>query len=148
MRTIKVGMFATMLALAGCGSSAKFANKPRPAIPVDLTVYINNARVSLSPTKVGAGEVIFIVTNQADRAESLTIHPAGDTSRQLATTGPIQPQATAQVTVDLREPGAYTVGTAAGGQNQAQIATAAKIQPAALHIGPARRNSSGVLLQP
>jgi len=148
MRTTKVGMFAAMLALAGCGSSAKFANKPRPAIPVDLTVYINNARVSLSPSKVGAGEVIFIVTNQADRAESLTVHPAGDSSRQLADTGPIQPQATAQVTVDLRNPGEYTVGTAPSGQSQAQLATATKIQPAALHIGPARANSNGVLLQP
>ncbi len=148
MRTSKVGMFAAMLALAGCGSSAKFVNKPRPAIPVDLSVYINNARVSVSPAKIGAGEVIFVVTNQADKAESVTIHPAGNSSRQLATTGPIQPQATAQVTVDLHNPGDYTVATAPSGQSQAELATAGKIQPAALHIGTARSNSSNVLLQP
>ncbi len=143
-----VGMLAAVLALAGCGSSTKFANKPRPAVPVDLTVYINNDRVSISPAKVGAGEVIFIVTNQADKAESLTVHPAGDSSRQLASTGPIQPQATAQVTVDLRNQGEYTVATAPSGQSQAELATATKIQPAALHIGPPRANSSNVLLQP
>jgi hypothetical protein len=146
-------MFAAMLLvaaclIAGCGNSTKFANKPRPAIPVDLTVYINNSRVSLSPAKVGAGEVIFIVTNQADRAESLTVHPSGDSSTQLATTGPIQPQATAQVTVDLRRPGDYTIGTSPSGQTQAELATATKIQPAALHIGPARPSSSNTLLQP
>jgi hypothetical protein len=141
-------MFAAVLALAGCGSSTKFANKPRPAIPIDLTVYINNARVSISPTKVGAGEVIFIVTNQADKSESLSVHPAGDSSRQLASTGPIQPQATAQVTVDLHEPGDYTVATSPSGQSQADLATATKIQPAALHIGPPRASSSNVLLQP
>ena len=153
MRTTTVGIFAATLALTGCGSSTKFANKPRPATPVDLAVYVNNSRVSLSPAQVGAGEIIFIDTNQADKAESITIHPATDTSRQLATTGPIQPQATAQVTVDLKNPGDYTVATAAGRQpTEAAAATAAasatKIQPAALHIGPPRPNSSNVLLQP
>jgi hypothetical protein len=147
MRRTTFGVCAAMFALAGCGSSSKFANKPRPATPVDLTVYINNSRVSVSPASVGAGEVIFVVTNQADRAESLTIHQGGS-GRQLATTGPIQPQATAQVTVDFRDPGEYQVASAAAGQSEAQQATAAKIAPATLHIGRARPNSSGTLLQP
>jgi hypothetical protein len=147
MRRTTFGVCAAMVVLAGCGSTSKFANKPRPATPVDLTVYINNSRVSVSPASVGAGEVIFIVTNQADRAESLTIHHAGSGS-QLASTGPIQPQATAQVTVDFRDPGEYQVATAAAGQTEAQQATAAKISPAQLHIGPPRANSSGTLLQP
>ncbi len=148
MRTTTVGLFVAMLAVTGCGSSTKFANKPRPATPVDLAVYVNNSRVSVSPSQVGAGEVIFIVTNQADKAESVIIHPTSDSSRQLATTGPIQPEATAQVTVDLRVPGDYTVATMTGGQTQAQLATAAKIQSASLRIGPPRPNSSNTLLQP
>ena len=147
MRRTTFGICALVVVLSGCGSSKKFANDPRPATPVDLTVYINNERVSVSPTRVGAGEVIFIVTNQADRAESLSIHPATDSTTQLASTGPIQPQATAQVTVDLKHPGEYTVASTSGG-TQAQVATAVRIQPAALHIGPARPPSSGVLLQP
>src|SRR6476620_10639061 len=68
------------LALAGCGGSGSFANDPRPPSPVSLTVYIGNARVSLSPQSVGAGPVVFIVTNQADTSESLAIVHKGSTS--------------------------------------------------------------------
>ncbi len=149
MRRTTFGICASLvLVLTGCGSAGTFANKPRPAVPVDLTVYINNSRVSLSPSSVGAGEVIFIITNQADRAESLSVQSASTGSHSLANTGPIQPQGTAQVTVDLSRPGDYQLATAGGGGSQAQTATAPKIRPAALHIGAKRPSSSGVLLQP
>lgn len=149
MRRTTFGMCVSLaLALSGCGSAGTFANKPRPAVPVDLTVYINNSRVSLSPANVGAGEVIFIITNQADRAESLSVQPASAGGRTLANTGPIQPQGTAQVTVDLSRPGDYQLASTGGGGSQAQGATAPRIRPAALHIGPKRPSSSGVLLQP
>jgi hypothetical protein len=133
---------------AGCGSSGTFANKPRPATPVDLTVYVNNARVSVSPGSVGAGQVIFIVTNQASTAQSVSVHPSDNPSQRLASTGPINPQATAQVTVDLGKPGDYTVTAGSGGGSDAAVATAPKIQPASVHIGKARASSSNVLLQP
>ena len=137
---------AVTLLVAGCGSSTHFANKPRPASPVDLTVYVNDARVSISPASVGAGQVSFIVTNQASNAESVTVHHQGDSTR-LATTGPINPQATAQVTVDLKK-GDYTVTTVTGGTSEASLATGPKIASASLHIGPARPSSSDQLLQP
>ena len=41
----------TTVAIAGCGSSGHFANHPSPPTPVNLTVYINNARVSVSPLR-------------------------------------------------------------------------------------------------
>jgi hypothetical protein len=149
MRRTTIRMLAvTALAISGCGSGETFANKPRPATPVNLTVYVNNARVSVSPASVGAGEVVFIVTNQADTAQSLTIHPAGRSS-QLANTGPINPQSTAQVTVDFTQPGVYTMSSvAAGGGSQAAAATARPIAPAVLHIGAPRPSSSNTLLQP
>ena len=100
-------------ALAGCGSSGHFVNHPAPPTPVNLTVYINDQRVSLSPSSVGAGPVVLIVTNQASTAQSLTVLPAGASAAQpIADTGPINPQATTQVTVNLNTPGAYTVATA------------------------------------
>ena len=111
-RTFGTLAAAVTVLVAGCGSSTHFANKPRPASPVDLTVYVNNDRVSISPTSVGAGQVIFIVTNQSNDAESVTVHHQGDSTR-LATTGPINPQATAQVTVDLKS-GDYLVATVIG----------------------------------
>jgi hypothetical protein len=138
-------------ALVGCGSSGgSFANKPRPASPVNLTVYINNSHVSVSPAAVGAGPVVFIVTNQARQTESLMISSAlnGGGATPLASTGPINPQATATVTVDFRDPGDYTVNTSTGGQTQAQQAAPRSIQPATLHVGSARPNGSNELLQP
>ncbi len=99
-----------MFALAGCGSGTHFADKSRPATPVNLTVYVNNAKVSLSPSSVGAGPVIFIITNQASQAVAVD-RAAGPGGAALATTAPINPQATSSVSVDFR-PGAYTVATA------------------------------------
>jgi hypothetical protein len=150
MRKTTFSTFAVaLLAVSGCGSGGSFANKPRPATPVNLTVYINNSMVSVSPASVGAGEVVFIVTNQATRAESLTIHPANDSSQSLARTGPINPQSTDQVAVDLSHPGNYTVATSsAGGGSDAALAAQRSIQSASLHVGPARARSNNQLLQP
>jgi hypothetical protein len=137
-----------LLAVSGCGSAGTFANKPRPATPVNLTVYINNDRVSLSPASVGAGEVVFIVTNQARRAESLIVHPAGNTAQPLASTGPINPQATGQVAVDFSRPGQYSLSTTSGAGTEAALAERRSIQPASLHVGAPRPSSSNELLQP
>ena len=84
MRTTTIGILGiSSIALAGCGSSKTFANRPRPPVPVNLTVYINNARVSVSPHAVGAGPIVFIVTNQAARAESLARAGSGVTPNVL-----------------------------------------------------------------
>src|SRR5579875_461590 len=107
---------ATALGVASCGSTQKFANRARPPLPVNLTVYINDSHVSVSPGEVGAGPVIFEVTNGASRAESLAIVPGSAAGGQaLASTGPINPQATAQVSVDLTRSGNYTVTTTTTG---------------------------------
>jgi hypothetical protein len=135
------------LAVAACGGGSNFANQPRPPVPVNLTVYIDNARVSLSPRSVGAGPIVFIVTNQSDRSESLAVVPRGKTDHALADTGPINPQATAQVTVDFK-PGDYTVSTSTNGGTEAARATARPVRGAHLHIGPPRPSASDQLLQP
>ncbi len=140
---------ALLIALTGCGSTGgSFANKPRPATPVNLTVYINSARVSVSPASVGAGPVVFIVTNQASKTESISISPALAGSAPVASTGPINPQATATVTVDFQNPGDYLIDTSNAGSSQASQATASTIQPARLHVGRPRPNGSNALLQP
>ncbi len=139
----------TVAVLAGCGSGGgHFANLPRPASPVNVTVYINDQRVSISPTSVGAGPVVFLVSNQASEAESLNILPAGVSAGQaLADTGPISPQATASVTVDLKG-GSYSVATGPTGSTQAAQNTPSGIAPATLHIGKARPSASGQLMNP
>lgn len=147
-KTTFATLAVTIVATSGCGGGAQFANTPRPATPVNLTVYVNDVRVSVSPSSVGAGEIMFIVTNQASETESLTIRPAGDPSQSLAATGPINPQATAQVTVDLRDPGEYTISAGKNGNSEAVAAATGSIQPGRLRIGPARPSASDALLQP
>jgi hypothetical protein len=139
----------TIALVAGCGSGGgHFANLPRPPSPVNVTVYINDQRVSISPSSVGAGPVVFIVTNQASQAQSVNILPSGVSAGQaLADTGPISPQATAQITVNLNR-GDYSVATGPTGATEAAQATPSGIAPASLHIGKERPSASSQLMTP
>ena len=133
----------TALALSACGSSATGATAPRPPAPVNVTVFIDNSRVSVSPAAVGAGPVEFIITNQATQAESLAIVRSGAAAGQpLANTGPINPQATAQVAVNF-SPGNYSLATGGGGPSAGSA-----IRAASIHIGAKRASSDDQLLQP
>lgn len=148
MRRTTIGILAAVtVGVAGCGSGSTFKNDPRPPTPVDLTVYINNARVSVSPSSVGAGPIIFIVTNQSTKTQSLAVAPDTPTGKAFAHTGPIHPQATSEVTINFK-PGDYVVGTGPAGQTDASRATPTGIHPASLHIGKARPSANNVLLQP
>jgi hypothetical protein len=139
-----IGMLAvSALAVSACGATSKGATTPRPPAPVNLTVYIDNHRVSVSPISVGAGPVAFIITNQASQAESLAVLAAGSSSaRPLANTGPINPQATAQVTVNFSSPGTYALAT--GGETQ----STSPIRAASIRIGTTRASSDDQVLQP
>jgi hypothetical protein len=146
MRRARIGLLALVIVgVAGCGGGSHFADKSRPPTPVNVTVYIDNARVSVSPASVGAGPVVFIITNQASRAEALTIRPANG-GNALASTAPINPQATSQVTVNFRE-GDYTLSTSTPASSDA-AAIGTTVQPASLHIGRARPNANNALLEP
>lgn len=146
MRIRTIGQLAaTGLLVTACGTAGgKSPTAARPATPVNLTVYVNDSRVSVSPTSVGAGPVVFIVTNQASHAESLAI--SGQGGSRLASTAPINPQGTTQVTVDFK-PGDYTIATAVHG-NDAQMSTPSSIRPASIHIGKVRASSDNQVLQP
>lgn len=146
MRRATVGIVTVTLLAAGCGGGAHFANKSRPPTPVDSTVYVNDARVSVSPNSIGAGPVVFTITNQASRTETLTFQRAASGSA-VASSAPINPQTTTQVTVYFKQ-GDYTVATTDAGGTQAAKATPSSIRAATLHIGPPRPNSNGALLQP
>lgn len=138
---------ASTLVLTACGSvGGKSASALRPPTPINLTVYVDNARVSVSPESVGAGPVVFIVTNQASNAEALAISKSGQ-SHPLASTAPINPQGTTQVAVDFR-PGDYTISTAGHGATDAQLSQTSSIRSASIHIGHERASSSNNLLQP
>lgn len=149
MRRTTFGMFAAsalLLCACGTGGGGGYPNKPRPAVPVNLTVYINDQKVSVSPNAVGAGPVVFIVTNAARRTVSLTVR-SPDGTQKLADTGPINPESTAEVTVDFEHPGDYPVNTGSAG-SQAQQAAQSSVRGATLHVGKSRPNSSNTVLLP
>ena len=146
MRIRTIGQLAvTALVVSACGSAGgESPSAARPANPVNLTVYVNDSKVSVSPASVGAGPITFIVTNQATHAESLAISMGGST---LASTAPINPQGTTQVSVNFR-PGKYTIATGAQGKNDAQLSKQSSIRPASIHIGRERESSDNAVLQP
>lgn len=146
MRIRTIGQLAlTALVVSACGSAGgQSPSVARPANPVNLTVYVNDSRVSVSPAQVGAGPITFIVTNQASHAEALAISMGGST---LASTAPINPQGTTQVSVDFK-PGRYTIATGDQGRNEAQLSKQSSIRPASIHIGRQRASSSNSVLQP
>jgi hypothetical protein len=132
MRTAAV-VCAGALVVSGCGSGEPFVAATEPPAPVNLSVYIGNARVQLSPARLSSGPVLLLVTNQSARNETLTLRPRRR-GAALASTGPINPDSTAQVQVNLA-PGAYAL-------------TARGAAPATLRIEAPRSNGNGTLLQP
>lgn len=137
----------TALAVSACGSTGGEApTEARPPTPINLTVYVNDSKVSVSPSAVGAGPVVFIVTNQASHSESLAISKSGQ-SHPLASTAPINPQGTTQVSVNFK-PGDYTIATGAQGSTDASLSQPSSIRAASIHIGRERSSSSSDVLQP
>jgi hypothetical protein len=146
MRVRTIGQLVIIaLIVSACGSAGgQSPSAARPPNPVNLTVYVNDSHVSVSPARVGAGPITFIVTNQASRAESLAISRGGST---LASTAPINPQGTTQVSVNFA-PGKYTIATGDQGASAAQRSKQSSIRPASIHIGRERESSSNSVLQP
>ena len=146
MRIRTIGQLVlTALVVSACGSAGgQSPSVARPSNPVNLTVYVNDSRVSVSPAHVGAGPITFIVTNQASHAEALAISMDGST---LASTAPINPQGTTQVSVNFK-PGKYTIATGGQGRNDAQLSKQSSIRPASIHIGRERESSDNAVLQP
>lgn len=141
-----LGALLLATTLAGCGGASHFANRSRPAVPVNVSVYINDQRVSVSPDTVSPGPITITITNQSSAAEPLEVAPAGGSGAD-ATTGPISPQANDQMTVDLRS-GQYTIGVGPNSSTQAGAATPTGILPGVLMVGGQRQTSNEQLLQP
>lgn len=142
-RTITVGMLPLVaVTVAACGSSTHFQFNPKATIPVNVSVYINSQRVALSPSSVTRGPVLITITNQASTAESLQVVRAGGSgANPLADTGPISPQGTGQLTVNLGI-GSYTVTTAPDNSTEAAAATPTGILPGLLQV-QGRRPAGG-----
>lgn len=131
-------MVAAVL-VSGCGGGKAYKNDPRPPSPIVITAAITPDRVSVSPTRFGAGPISLVVTNQTDSSQRLSIvrqvngqpqrTPDGETS-------PINPHDTASLKADV-EQGDYTVSVDRG-----------SIKPARISVGEERDSAQNDLLEP
>jgi hypothetical protein len=126
---------AVVVLVAGCGSSASFKNKPRPATPIVVTAAITRSGVTVSPTHFGAGLIQLDIANLTGRSEQLTLRAPGST-QPISQTGPINPQDTAEIRANLAE-GSYSVSASDAG-----------LKAATLAVSAARPSSQNQLLQP
>jgi hypothetical protein len=124
---------------AGCGGGGDYANKPRPATPINVTAAINEDEISISPKTFGAGPIVMIVSNQSGKAQTVTIQTeelGGSQPGLKQSTDPIEPRGTATLKVDVRE-GQYAVSVKGGG-----------VEPAAVEVGAPRKSAQNDLLEP
>lgn len=142
MRTGVVGALGAtaVLVLAGCGSSGGYANGARPPAPINVSVSLTRDAVHVSPSRVGAGPVILLVANESDSSRSVTLaSPDGGGAGCVvrpASSGPINPQGTARVALQLVE-GQCRVGVEGDG-----------LRPALLVVGRRRTSAQDQLFQP
>jgi hypothetical protein len=125
---------ASLLA-AGCGSQTNYANDPRPPAPIAVSASVANGRVTVSPGHVGAGPIRFMVANLTKHSHDVIVDPV-DASGAGARSGPVNPQGTAQVQLDVHQ-GTYRVRASDGG-----------ITPSILQVGHKRQSAQNQLLQP
>ena len=126
-------------ALVGCGSGNDFKDKPRPAVPLELSGVITDKAVSVEPRRLGAGPVTILISNQSRQSHTVTLE--GGPHNTIEQVGPINPLDTGRIQETL-EPGTYSVK--AGSVH----AAAREIKPATLEIRGRRASSSGTVLLP
>jgi len=134
-----VAIAITAAIVAGCGSEADYANKPRPPVPISVTAAIDTSRVRVSPPSFGGGPVVFIISNQSGAAQKVTFESdelGASKGGIKRSTGTIQPRSTAQLKVDATE-GTYTLSASGG-----------NVRPAPVKVGAQRRSSQNDLLLP
>jgi hypothetical protein len=123
----------------GCGGESDYANKPRPATPINVTAAIHDDEISVSPKTFGAGPIVMIVSNQTGEAQTVTLETdelGGSRPGLTQSTDPIEPRGTATLKVDVRE-GDYSVSVKGAG-----------VEPADVKVGRDRKSAQDDLLEP
>ncbi len=91
---------AVTIAVSGCGGGEDFANKPRPAVTLQLSGVITADKMVVQPSKIGAGPVVLLISNQTDESHSVTLEGDDVDPEEV---GPINPLDTATIQKDLPE---------------------------------------------
>jgi len=143
MRAARRGAMAAIagslaLGAAGCGTTDQRPNEPRPPAPILVNASIGTDRVSVSPSRFGAGPIELVVANLTDTSQQITLELAGRSSRPglRQQTAPINPRDTATLKADVPG-GRYLVHVAGEG-----------IDAATLRVLSRRPSARNDLLQP
>jgi len=136
---------AAALLVSACGEEDEYKNELRPPTPINVTAAITSDTISVSPTRFGAGPIVLVVTNQSANSQMVTFEvdefaSNPDRNRQAGfrqSTGPINPNDTAQLKVVVNENTTYTVRT-----DDDEIA------PATVNVGAPRPSAQNQVLQP
>ena len=127
------------LALAACGGGgADYANKPRPASPINITAAISTKKVSISPKTFGAGPIVIIISNQTEKTQTVTVQTQELGGKQPGikqSSNPIGPRATGTLKVDVRK-GTYEISAKGG------------VKAATVEVGDKRPSAQNELLEP
>jgi hypothetical protein len=128
------------VAVGGCGSDSDYKNTDRPPAPIVITAFIAKDKVSVSPTKFGAGPIQLKVVNSTDRSQSVTLEtadkPGSDAAGVRQVTGPINPNDNATLSANVRE-GTYSVHVSGD-----------DIRAATIDVGESRPTSQQDLMLP
>ena len=137
LATATAVLFATVLAACG-DDGGDYANKPRPATPINVTAAISDKKISVSPKEFGAGPVVIIVSNQTGAEQKVTLQTeelGGDQPGLKQSTDPIAPRGTGTLKADVRE-GTYALSASDGPK------------AVSFDVGPARKSAQDQLLEP
>jgi hypothetical protein len=130
------GLAIAAAIVAGCGED-DFKNEARAPVREALTGVIQDDKVTVSPSKLGAGPVEITISNQTKAVHTVTLEGESIVERQ----GPVSPGDTVTIQKTLAQ-GNYEVK--AGSEK----AVPREIRPAVLRIGKERKNSNNDLLLP
>jgi anti-sigma-K factor RskA len=129
-RRVLLATSAAAIVAIGCGAEDR-VSEPRPPAPVELTAKVDDRKVVVSPSEVGAGLANLTISNQTPEDVQLVLE--GPTE---GTTDPVVGNGVLEYKIDLRE-GEYRVGT--------ESRTA---REATLSVGPERESAQNDLLLP
>jgi len=126
-----------VLAVTGCGGGHSYKNTPRPPQTLVITAAILPDKVSVSPSRFGAGPISLTVANETEASQRVSIVRRVNGQEQAnEQTGPINPHDTATLKADV-DRGAYVIRVEGD-----------RIAPATVSVGTRRRSAQNDLLQP
>jgi hypothetical protein len=134
LRALAIIALALLAAVGtGCGSDDEARSEERPPVPLNISVNLDQDRITASPASFGAGPITLLIANQSRAAQTVTL----DGPRLRRSVGPINPQDTATLRLRVLQ-----------GEHTLSAEESAGLREATLTVGPERPSAQSDLLLP